>query len=264
MTDPSPPGRDAADNPAPGRDPADLEWEPVRKVRAYEQVLIQIEERIRSGQLRPGDRLPGERVLSERLQVSRPSLREALRVLEALEIIVPRRGSQGDAGAVIASEPGEALTNLLRFQIALSSFDMSDVVETRVIVERGAARRAAARASPEHLSEMEHFLEVMANPGLSLPEFNEADTDFHLTVAKASGNRMLANWMQAIRGAVRQEMTTAFDAIDDWRARQAQLVEEHRGIYDAIRDGTGEEAALRIEDHITKFYAEVGLTDPRP
>lgn len=264
MTKPSPPSRTTRESEREGHVSAEEDWKPVRQLRAYEQVLIQIEERIRAGLLRPGDRLPGERVLSERLHVSRPSLREALRVLEALEIIVPRRGGPSDAGAVIASEPGEALTNLLRFQIALASFEMNEFVETRVIIERGAARRAATRASDEHLQEMERLLEAMSDYNLDLPEFNEIDTEFHLAVAKASGNRMLANWMQALRGAVRHEMTMAFARVEDWRASHDELVGEHRGIYEAIREGDGEEAALRIERHINKFYSQVGLIDLEP
>lgn len=243
-------------------DRADNGWEPVRKVRAHEQVLAQFEQRIRNGTLRPGDRLPGERELCEMLQVSRPSLREALRVLEALEIVVPRRGPGGRSGAVIAAEPGEALTSLLRLQIALSRFSMEDVVETRTIVERGAARRAALRASPDDLAAMALLLEAMENTSTSPAEFNQLDTDFHLAVARAGQNKMVAYWMQAIRDAIRQEMAAGFEQLPDWRTTIVELTKEHRGIYEAICEGDGEKAALRVEAHIINFYGEVGTTAP--
>lgn len=238
-------------------------WQPVRKVRTYEHVLEQIEERIRSGQLRPGDRLPGERQLSTLLDVSRPSLREALRVLETLEIIVPRGGGKGaESGALIAHEPGEALTSLLRFQIALSRFPMQDVVETRCIVEGGAARRAASRATQTELDELARILQRMGDGSLGPAEFNELDTDFHVTVARAAQNKMVAYWMRAIRGAIRYEMAAAFDTLEDWRGTAEQLTAEHQEIYDAICAGDGERAARLVETHITNFYAQVERSEP--
>lgn len=234
-------------------------WHPVRKVRTYEQILSQIEERIRAGSLRPGDRLPGERQLSSLLGVSRASVREALRVLEALEIVVARAGRGEDSGSIITEEPGEALTSLLRFQIALSRFSMQDVIETRTMIERWAAQRAALRSTEEDTERMRETLEAMADPNLTPERFNELDTEFHVTVAKAAHNDMIAYWMQAIRSAIRREMATAFEQLPDWRAVTDSLWAEHHAIYEAIRAGDGDRAAELVDEHITNFYSSVGM-----
>src|SRR5262249_8378084 len=81
--------------------------------RTFEQILYQLEEAAVAGRLRPGDRLPPERVLAEQLGVSRTSLREAIRVLEALGIVTVRRGA--DQGVTVRATPSNPLSNLLRF-----------------------------------------------------------------------------------------------------------------------------------------------------
>lgn len=240
---------------------ADPGWRPVRRVRAYEQVLAQIEERIRAGVLKPGDRLPGERQLSAMLGVSRASVREALRVLEALEIVVARTGRGDDAGSTIRSEPGEALSSLLRFQVALNRFSIDDLVETRVMVERWAAERAASRARSVDLERMAEAIRAMEAPDLTPAQFNAADTGFHVAVASAGRNEMVIYWMQAIREAVQLEMAAAFERLTDWRATAARLTEEHRAIHHAIAEGRGEAAAGLVADHIMAFYRQVGMME---
>src|SRR4051812_34402795 len=89
-------------------------WEPVQRVRTYEQVMSQFEERILDGRLKAGDHLPSERDLAIQLGVSRPSLRESLRVLEALGIVEIRRGGGSDGGALLVGTPGIGMVNLLK------------------------------------------------------------------------------------------------------------------------------------------------------
>lgn len=114
-----------------------------RKPRAFESVLAQIERRIVDDGLTAGDRLPGERQLAEQLQVGRSSVREALRVLESLGVVSSQAGRGPDAGAVLTARPGSALTDLLRLHLGLASLELREVVDTRLMIERWAAARAA-------------------------------------------------------------------------------------------------------------------------
>src|SRR5258708_273861 len=114
----------------------EADWEPVRRVRAPEQGLAQIEQKILDGRPRPGQKLPSERELVTVLGVSRTSIREALRALEAMGVIEARTGSGRDAGSVIAGQSTAAITNLLRLHIALAQISLADLVETRVQLER--------------------------------------------------------------------------------------------------------------------------------
>ncbi len=241
-------------------------WKPVRKVRAHELVIRQIEERIVAGELQPGDRLPGERQLSELLNVGRSSVREALRVLEALGIVVARTGKGEASGSVIASSEGGALASLLRMQLALDRYSVDDVVEMRVMTETWAARQAAERAatgdgSDEFLKDLHDQVAAMGEEGIDINRFLEKDTEFHVGVASAAQNRLVSHWMHALRESIRREMTVAFEAVEDWQTMTAKLRAEHAAVLEAIRAGDGDLAADLVEQHIRVFYADNG---PRP
>src|SRR5215204_2145041 len=107
--------------------------------RAWQTVLEHVELQLLEGQLAPGDRLPGERALSAELGVGRSSVREALRVLEALGLIRTHAGSGPSAGAVIISTPGGAMSALMRLQVAARGFPVADIVRTRLILESSVA-----------------------------------------------------------------------------------------------------------------------------
>jgi GntR family transcriptional repressor for pyruvate dehydrogenase complex len=241
--------------------PEEIAWKPLRRLRAYEQVLEEIESQIRAGALKPGDRLPGERQLAEALGVSRSSIREAMRVLEALEIISARVGRGDDSGSFITSDPGRGLESLMRFQIALSRFSMDDVVETRVMVESWAVRQAASRGHADRIQDAVAILDQMESEPLTPEEFNELDIDFHASLAEAAGNRLTSYWMQALRTSIRFEMSNAFKALDDWRTTVVRLRKEHRDILDAVVAQDPDRAAALVADHISSFYFHVGITD---
>src|SRR5258708_1485513 len=86
-------------------------FQPVVPQRTFEAIVRQLKDAITGGLLQPGDRLPPERELAERFQVSRASVREALRVLETLGIVGMRRGA--DNGTVLRQEPGNVFTTVL-------------------------------------------------------------------------------------------------------------------------------------------------------
>jgi DNA-binding FadR family transcriptional regulator len=232
-------------------------WQSIRKVRAHEQVIEQIEAQILDGRLRVGDRLPSERALGELLGVSRASIREALRVLEALEIITARPGTGSDSGSIISGSPARAMTSLLRLQVALSSFEMDEVIETRVMIESWAVKSAASRAQRDQLEGLERILAEMRDTALEPYAFNELDTAFHVGISEASGNRLTSHLMQAIRDAVRREMMRAFDHLEDWKATAETLHHEHAGILAAVVAGDGELAARLVEQHIRGFYHDL-------
>src|SRR5213593_3658038 len=93
---------------------ADSPFRPVAQRRAFEDVIVQVEEAIAAGRLQPGDRLPPERELALQLQVSRASVREALRVLEAFGVIAARRGTGADSGSILSLQNESPLSGLLR------------------------------------------------------------------------------------------------------------------------------------------------------
>jgi len=233
-------------------------WRPVRRTRTFEEVLAQIERRIEADGLRPGDRLPGERQLAEQLQVSRASVREAMRVLETLGVVSSNVGRGVDSGAVLSARPGGALADLLRLHLSLSSLSMRDIIEARLMIERWSAELAARRgADPRAMAEA---LELMERPGLTPERFVEHDTAFHLAIVEASGNRLLVAVMQALRESVRRYAVDAVVALGD----TAVLRRDHRRIHEAIKAGDAAEAGAAIADHLAHAYPELfdGTLDP--
>jgi len=226
----------------------------VRKVRTHEQVVAQIQEKILDGELRVGARLPSERDLVEALGVSRSSVREALRALEAMGIIDASGGSGRDSGSVIAGRSTEALGNLLRLHIALAGIKLEDLVDVRVQLERHAVTGASAHRRDADLARLRELTDSMRPALVSSAEFNELDTEFHVSIARASGNGLVVTLMQALRAAVKAEMVRAFTAIEDWRSVGERLAAEHSAIVDAIEARRGTEGAALVEEHIRSFY----------
>lgn len=234
----------------------DLDLKRVEKRRTWQEVVHQIETQILEGRLRPGDRLPGERQLAEQLGVSRASVREALRVLEALEFIRSRTGTGEGSGSIVVTQPtaGGAMSSMLRIHVGLSHFTMSEVIETRTVIEAWAARMAARRAGAAELEKLTQILERMEDPSLSRWDFNELDTEFHVGVAETSGNGLVTYFMHAIRDAVRFEMVAAFDRFPDWQKVAQGLRQEHAAVLHAISVRDEEAAARTVENHIRAFY----------
>lgn len=237
------------------KEQSDSGWRPIRKFRTHEQVLAAVEGQILQARLRVGDRLPSERELAEKLGVSRPSVREALRVLEWMGVVVAGVGSGKDAGSIITAQSSEALARLLRIHLALSNFGIDDLVETRLMLEATATEAAAEHAGAEDLQQLHMILEEMANPELRPREFNELDTEFHVGIAAVSSNRLLAVLMQALRDVMEQEMVRAFELLGpDWRKATVRLQGEHAKVLAAIAAHDGPAASRAVQRHIRSFY----------
>ncbi|MGO3886191.1 MAG: FadR/GntR family transcriptional regulator [Mycetocola sp.] len=113
--------------------------------RAWRTVLDKIEADLVSGALHPGDRLPGERQLAAELGVGRSSVREAIRVLDAMGLVTTNVGSGPQAGAIIVSRPDGGMSTLMRLQVAATGFEVDDIVSARVLMETAVVTSLASR-----------------------------------------------------------------------------------------------------------------------
>lgn len=233
-------------------------WRPVARARTYELVIDRVEEQILSGQLRVGDRLPAERDLAGMLGVSRAAVREAFRALEAQGVLRMSVGTGPDSGTTVAAMPTEALNRLLRLHVALTNFPVGHVVEARIMLERESAWNAAARANTAELDEMKQLLEAMDDPALERERFNQLDIDFHVAIAEAGGNRLIADMTTAIRDSMRRPLLVAFRELGaDWTDIVDGLRNDHHAIHEALLARDSELAAERVETHIRGFYARM-------
>ncbi|OON79192.1 FadR/GntR family transcriptional regulator [Streptomyces tsukubensis] len=241
---------------------AAAEWRPVRQSRTHELVLESIEEQVLSGRLKAGDRLPPERELAPALGVSRSALREALRVLETIGVLVAHAGRGADAGARIVRNPDDALGRLLRLHFGLGSYSLEDVLEARVVLERSSFEAAARHAGPDDLAEAADILERIRRPGVGPAEFNDLDTRFHVQIARISGNQLTSTLTAAVRESVRALILRALEAADDWPATAAALNVEHVELLRLVREGRGAEAADLAERHIRGFHGTLVADAP--
>jgi GntR family transcriptional regulator, transcriptional repressor for pyruvate dehydrogenase complex len=217
-------------------------FRPIGRRRAFEDVILQVEDAIAEGRITQGDRLPPERELAQTLGVSRGSVREALRVLEAFGVLAARRGRGADAGSTVTAEHN-GLAGLLRIYASLLKVPLSDLVDLRVAIETMTARAAAARRD--------------APPVTDAPDrdaFLQADTEFHVALARASGNVLAPLLMEALREAIARQMRAAFVAVEDWDATRARILADHEEIAERVRQGDGEGAADAVERHVRGFY----------
>jgi GntR family transcriptional repressor for pyruvate dehydrogenase complex len=224
----------------------------VRRVRSFEEIVQQIQDAIASGRLRPGERLPSERDLCDVFGVSRATLREALRALEALGVVEVRTGARGGAFAV---EPGEdvvgsALASLLRFRQATAR----DLVEFRVSFEGENAAWAARRASAEDVAELEALatrIEAAVASGQPWRSVVELDVAFHVRVARATGNVVRGAIMLAIQDALRRAVIET-DPIVDPAVRSTMGAEAH-AIAEAIATRNEHAARARMRAHVERW-----------
>jgi GntR family transcriptional regulator, transcriptional repressor for pyruvate dehydrogenase complex len=226
-------------------------WHPVARSRAYEQVVDQIEEQILSGSLKVGDRLPGERDLAAKLEVSRAAVREAIRTLEAQGVVRSGVGSGPDAGTLVSAVPSDALNRLLRMHVALANFPMPDVIEARVMLERFSASLAAGHSTDDDRATLRELLDSMDADEIDRELFNDLDTAFHIAIAEAGGNRLVADMTIAIRDSTRRPILRGLEALGDrWTDVCGGLRHEHHDLYDAIVNGENARAADVAEAHI--------------
>jgi GntR family transcriptional repressor for pyruvate dehydrogenase complex len=230
-------------------------FEPIQRRRTFEQILEQLQGMILRGELRPGDKLPNERALAEQLGVGRPSLREALRVLEALEVIDVRPGLGPASGAVISEGLGTALPGLLSMHMALGRFTSDELIETRSVLEVWTLRAAAAKRTTTQLRALRTLLDELERHEHDRDAYLEIDSRFHLAIAETAGNVLLTHLMEGLRVPMVQHMTRHTRLWDDWSAVIAWAAPDHRAMYEAIaaKDPDAAEAAIR---HHLAFYAQ--------
>ena len=167
---------------------------PRRGTRLYELVAEQVEEMILSGQLASGDRLPSEAELGEQFSVSRTVVREAIKVLADKGLVRPEPGR----GTFVARPDVELLVTSMDTILRIEQCTLADVLELRRMIEVPAAGLAAKRAGANDRAAMRSAYEEMQDGKLSARQFLLADKVFHMALAHATGNELVAAMVGAL------------------------------------------------------------------
>jgi GntR family transcriptional repressor for pyruvate dehydrogenase complex len=233
---------------------------PIRPRRAFEEVILQLKQAVAEGRLAIGDRLPHERELAKLFGVSRQSVREGLRMLEAFGVLSARRGAGPESGWTVSADGTSGLSALLDLYSSLQRIPFSDLLEIRVALEMLSGRSASTRATPEQKAQLLAAAQRMV--GITdAQQFLAADTEFHVTIARVSGNTLAPVLMEAIRESMARVMLVAFSKLEDWDSERELLAAEHLEIAGKIRASQGDSAAEALRSHICGFYGRV-LSEP--
>lgn len=221
---------------------------PVRRVRkAYEQVADQLRELIMTGALSPGERLPNETMLAREFGVSRATVREALRVLAAQNLLRTAKGAGG--GSYVTLPTVDHISEFLRSNIGLLTesrdVTLEELIEARRLLEVPAARLAAERRQDEDVERLRASI-----PGeplhLNTQEQFVLNKDFHSTLIEACGNSLLYIAAQPVFSVLQSNL--ARSALG--RRFHRGINEQHQLIVDAIDAGDADAAAAEMHEHL--------------
>lgn len=222
----------------------------IRPAKLAEAVAEHLESLILEGSLRPGDRLLAERDLANKLDVSRPSLREALDLLEQRGLLQSGRG-----GTYVSGLLGDGFsTPLLEMLETNEPSSTYDYLEFRGAVEGTAAYFAALRASDMDREMVHaHFLTMEAAHAETESDPSreaDADTDFHLSIYEASHNLMMLHVMSSLGDVLHKDVLYNRSKLYTRKGVRALLLDQHRAVHDAILSGDAEAARAAAEAHV--------------
>jgi GntR family transcriptional regulator, transcriptional repressor for pyruvate dehydrogenase complex len=221
---------------------------PVQTRRTFEEAADQIAEKVRAGELRTGDRLPGERSLALQMEISRPTLREAVKVLVDAGVLEVRRGPGG--GMYVATDV--VPTELVRHSASLRLAEIAAVLEARRMLEPRVAQLAAERATAEDLEALERSIDAMRRlvDGGWHPRhedrFLQLDVQFHLALARAAGNPMVETLMRTLfrQLEIARDMAMHVPLVPEW------TIGIHERTLAALRGGDPDEVAAVMDEHL--------------
>ncbi|GAA2251403.1 MULTISPECIES: FadR/GntR family transcriptional regulator [Kitasatospora] len=205
--------------------------------------IEKIKKMIVSGTLAPGSRLPNEADFAEQLGLSRNSLREAVRALTAMRILVPKQG----AGTYVSSLEPHLLMEAMAFAADVSNGDSArQLLQVRRLLEPQAVAQAAGCLTPEQLAVLEGTLERSAGE-VSVERFVELDIEFHRIIVDSVGNPVLSTLL-GILSTHTQRLRIARGTHD--APARARAHREHQAILSALAARDAQLAACVAAVHI--------------
>lgn len=213
------------------------------KTSRSERIVLQIRELIASGKLKTGDKLPPERELAGIFNVSRTSVREAIKTLATMGLIEIKKGH----GVFVREATLDSIINNVADALVLSKEEMKQLFEIRKVLETQAAAWAAERATEEEIEDIIQLIqEVKSQKKLDLALARDYDARFHTKIIMASHNNVLLKMMSGL-----------FDVLDKVRTktaivpgRAAKSINDHEAIANAISERDAQKASEAMYKHI--------------
>jgi GntR family transcriptional repressor for pyruvate dehydrogenase complex len=235
-------------------DAAPFPVEPVRTTRTFEAVIEHLTEAIERAGLRTGDRLPSEGALAEQLGISKPTLRQALRVLELSGLVQVRRGKAGGIFVVTDLVPSVAIFTAVKLEEEAAV----DVLRARRVLERAVAHEAMRTASPVELLELERTTDLLERHLGERSSVMRADAMFHRALVRSCRNETI----QAAMRGVGRGLAPIRDAYRGGVAYDRRTLDVHRRQIAAMRRRNEDELERVLDEHFkmleTQFAKGIG------
>lgn len=229
----------------------------VQTEKLSHSVIRQVELLILRGILRPGERLPSERELAERMDVSRPSLREAVADLQDRGLLIARP----NAGIYVAEVLGSAFSTALVDLFARHDEAVFDYLDFRRDMEALAAERAARLGSDTDLQVVDEIFRKMESAHGKRDPSDEAalDAQFHMAIIEASHNVVMLHMMRSMFDLLKQGVFYNRQMMFRLRTTREALLDQHRAINTALQARDPQAARAAIEAHMG--FVEVALIE---
>jgi GntR family transcriptional repressor for pyruvate dehydrogenase complex len=220
---------------------------PQKKETAVDVVISNIKRLLLTRKLLPGDKLPNETDLAKNLNVSRGSIREAMKIFSAFGIVEIKQGD----GTYIAKSTTNSLFDPLLFSLILAEPDVEELAEFRQLMELDIATLIIKNSDPEDLNRIENvyldMLKKVETGSASPAELSRCDLDFHLALSSATKNRLVERTYEFILDFY----ALSIEKTHENEATGRKALETHKQILDALKEKSIEKAAKAIKNSVT-------------
>jgi GntR family transcriptional regulator, transcriptional repressor for pyruvate dehydrogenase complex len=215
----------------------------IERKRLKDQIIDKLIAMMTDGKLKPGDKLPSETALMELFGVGRSSLREAIGALSLIGMLTVRPGH----GTHVAPAAGDPLSHPLRWGMFMGWREkLHEFIEARITLEQTLVGLAAERATEADIAEIRKGLNMLKASKLTKRVAIQADLVFHMAIANASHNSVLARFLEELRQPVKswmEQKASLFGGYDS-------VFEQHEAIFNAIQAGDPAKAQKAIREHL--------------
>lgn len=226
------------------------------RIPAHRQAQTSIKQYIEDHRLQPGDPLPPEGQLAQDMGMSRLSLREGVKSLEAVGILEARQGE----GIYVKAFTFDSIFENLPYSFASDGQSLLDLLQVRTALEEGLVGAVADRASPEQIAELEELARRMVDKARTGQTFEDEDRAFHLTLYRPLNNPFLNRLVELFWEVFRRLHGSV--GVTHWNLEQT--AQDHVAIVEALRAGAAGQLTQAMHGHFRQIKERLGAQTPAP
>jgi DNA-binding FadR family transcriptional regulator len=224
------------------------------RVPAYRQAQMSIKQYIEDHHLQPGDPLPSEGQLAKDMGMSRLSLREGVKTLEAVGILEARQGE----GIYVKAFTFDSIFENLPYSFASDGQSLRDLLQVRTALEEGLVGMVVRHSSPEQIAELEQLAQQMFQKAQSGQTFEDEDREFHLTLYRPLNNPFLNRLVELFWEVFRRLHGTV--GVTHWNLEQT--AQDHMAIVEALRARESRQLTQAMHSHFRQIKERLAPQDP--